>query len=75
MIMIDVDSSMLMSVGYDSTTKTLRSIFSSGKVYDYFEVPQEVYDQLISSESKGRYMSDAIIDMYSYQQVKAKRKY
>ena len=75
MMMIDVDSSMLMSVGYDSTSQTLRTVFNSGKTYDYFEVSQKVYEQLMSSESKGRYMRDEIIDMYSYQEVKGKRKY
>ncbi|ELS32443.1 hypothetical protein Pse7429DRAFT_2455 [Pseudanabaena biceps PCC 7429] len=75
MQMIDVDSSMLSSVGYDSATQTLRTVFNSGKTYDYFKVSQEVYDELIASESKGRYMRDEIIDMYSYQQVKRKSKY
>jgi len=74
MQMIDVESSMLSAVGYDPATQTLRALFNSGKTYDYFEVPQEVYDQLIESDSKGHYMSDAIIDLYPYHQVKKKRR-
>jgi hypothetical protein len=74
MQMIDVESSMLSAVGYDPATQTLRALFNSGKTYDYFEVPQEVYDQLIESDSKGHYMNDAIIDLYPYRQVKKKRR-
>ncbi len=39
MNMTDVDSSMILSVGYDAATRTLRVLFSSGKTYEYREVP------------------------------------
>lgn len=74
MKMIDIDSSMLMAVGYDPATQTLRAVFNSGKTYNYFKVPQEVYDQLMDSDSKGGYMRDLIIDQYPYEQVKANKR-
>lgn len=67
MKMIDVDSSMLSAVGYDPTTQTLRAVFNSGKTFDCFEIPQEVYDQLMDSDSQGGYMRDLIIDQYPYE--------
>ena len=69
-----IESIMLSAVGYDPSTQTLRALFNSGKTYDYFEVPQGVYDQLIESDSKGHYMCGEIIDVYPYHQIRKKRK-
>ena len=74
MQMIDIESSMLSAVGYDPATQTLRALFNRGKTYDYFEVPQQVYDQLIESDSKRHYMRDEIIDAYPYHQIRKKRR-
>ncbi len=69
-----VESSMIEAVGYDAKTQTLEVIFSSGKVYRYFEVPQEVYANLLTADSKGSYMRDVVIDGYPYEQVKLRRR-
>ncbi len=74
MQIIDIESSMLSAVGYDPATQTLRALFNSGKTYDYFEVPQQVYDQLIESDSKGHYMRNEIIDAYPYHQISKETK-
>jgi hypothetical protein len=74
MQMIEVDSSMLSAVGYDPATKTLRAVFNSGKTYNYFKVPQEVYDQLMDDDSKGGYMRSLIIDQYPYEEIKANKR-
>ena len=52
MQMIEVDSSMLKAVGYNSATHTLRAVFNGGKTYDYFEVSRKVYEQLLDDDSK-----------------------
>lgn len=74
MQMIEVDSSMLKAVGYNSATQTLRAVFNGGKTYDYFEVSRKVYEQLLDDNSKGSYMRSLIINQYPYQEVKKKRK-
>lgn len=55
MIMNHVFSSNLDSVGYDPQTQTLRIRFHSGGLYDYHNVPQSIYEQLMTANSKGKY--------------------
>ena len=52
---ISVLSSVIRSAGYNSLTSTLEIEFVSGAVYQYSDLPAEVYAALISSESKGSY--------------------
>ncbi|HEX9028785.1 MAG TPA: KTSC domain-containing protein [Anaerolineales bacterium] len=61
-----VESSMLASIGYDPKSQLLVVLFNSGKVYEYYNVPPEVYQGLMSAESKGGYMNSQIIDVYPY---------
>lgn len=49
-----VSSSNLRAVGYDPATKVLRIEFHNG-VYDYFNVPEEIYIGLLRAPSKGSF--------------------
>lgn len=51
---IPVKSSNIISVGYDPSAKTLEIEFNSG-VYQYFQVPQSVADELLAAPSVGKY--------------------
>ncbi len=64
-----VSSSAISSVGYDRKAKTLELEFSSGRVYDYYEVPPKVYAALMSAESKGRFVSEQIRGQYRSERV------
>ena len=64
MNLIKVDSSMIYAVGYDEKTQILEVVFKRTGVYRYRDVPKDVYEQLMESDSKGSYMRDLIIDMY-----------
>ena len=64
-----VSSSAISSVGYDRKAKTLELEFSSGGVYDYYEVPSKVYAELMSAESKGRFISERIRGQYRSERV------
>ncbi len=64
-----VSSSAISSVGYDRKAKTLELEFSSGGVYDYYEVPPKVYAALMSAESKGRFVSEQIRGQYRSERV------
>ncbi|PKK88353.1 MAG: KTSC domain-containing protein [Candidatus Wallbacteria bacterium HGW-Wallbacteria-1] len=52
---VSVKSSSLKSIGYDETSKTLEIEFSSGGIYQYYEVPKNVYLGLILAESPGKF--------------------
>ena len=55
MIRQPVESSNLRSVGYDEESRTLEIEFHSGAVYQYYDVPSEVYQELLSAPSLGKY--------------------
>ena len=50
-----VASSNVASVGYDPKTETLEVGFFDGSVYQYYNVPANMYYQFMKSGSKGRF--------------------
>ena len=68
MHMKPVVSSNLVSVGYDSQTQTLRIQFHNA-TYDYYNVPEGVYNGLMSAASHGEYHAAYIKNSYRYQRI------
>jgi hypothetical protein len=64
---------MLTSIGYDAEQHILELEFNSGKVYQYFEVPAQVYQDMMKNDSKGSYFRSVIDGAYNYVQVKRGR--
>ena len=69
MIRTPVNSSNLVSVGYDPISKTLEIEFIRSSVYQYFNVPEGLHLGLMRASSKGRYFRANIRDIYSYIRV------
>lgn len=65
-----VDSSNLASVGYEPVSQILEVEFNSGTVYQYFDVPQSEYDDLMAADSHGRYFNQNIRDVYRYNRIR-----
>lgn len=61
-----VASSNIRSVGYDKNRQTLEIEFSGGTIFQYFDVPEEAYQDIISSASIGRYFQGNIKSKFSY---------
>ena len=55
-----VSSSNLKAVGYDSESKTLQIEFLSGGLYEYYNVPESIYNGLMSASSHGSYFDKYI---------------
>ena len=55
-----VESSNLSEIGYDPETLTLEIQFKKGSVYQYYDVPVEVYDEFMESKSLGKSFSELI---------------
>ncbi len=60
-----VDSSNIERIGYDLNSSTLRIEFKSNRTYDYFNVPENVFNELRSSSSIGGYHTKNIKNTYS----------
>ncbi len=67
MNMISVNSSNLSSVGYENNTLYIR--FNSGSTYAYFDVPEHIFNELLSAGSKGQYHHQHIKNNYLYQKL------
>jgi KTSC domain len=65
-----VDSSSLRSVGYDSRSRTLEIEFHSGSAYQYLDVPQAVFEELLAQDSLGSYFNAEIRDVYACARVR-----
>ena len=55
-----VSSSNLKSVGYDPETQTLEIEFLNGGLYKYFNVPESIYNGLMSASSHGSYFDQYV---------------
>jgi hypothetical protein len=55
-----VDSSSIVSVGYDPRTFTLEIEFHNGRVYRYLQVPIAAYRLLLQAPSIGAFVNRQI---------------
>ena len=65
-----VDSSNIAAIGYDANSQTLEVEFLNGSIYQYYAVPQYIYDGLMSADSHGKYF-DANVkkEGYAYKRI------
>jgi len=61
-----VTSTNVIAVGYDPNTLTLEVEFKDGAVYQYFDVPETVYQELMRAGSIGQFMHANIRNNYRY---------
>ncbi|MFA5297699.1 MAG: KTSC domain-containing protein [Lutibacter sp.] len=64
---IPVESSNIASVGYDAEKMLLEIEFHHGAIYQYFDVPERVYEELMNSAAKGSYFMNEIKRNFKYQ--------
>lgn len=62
-------SSVVDTIDYFPENLTLRVKFISGLVYDYKDVPPEVFRTLKISGSKGRFLNFHIKGKYEYERI------
>lgn len=55
-----VSSSQIEAIGYDEASKTLAVKFKKGAVYQYQNVPAELYKQFSKAESLGKFFGATI---------------
>jgi lysyl-tRNA synthetase class 2 len=67
MVHVPVTSSLLQSVAYDSVKLVLQAKFTSGTIYNYFDVPPDIYKKLLAAESKGSYFIHEVRDCFEYE--------
>jgi hypothetical protein len=64
-----VESSLFTSAAYRPYARQLYLRFHDAKIYRYFDVPVEVYEAFLAAESKGRYFSRHIRNVFRYERI------
>jgi hypothetical protein len=64
-----LDSRAIASAGYDPSSRILEIEFSSGRVYEYADVPESVYSWLLRTPHKGAYLSRMINGRYAHRDI------
>ncbi|HAX79943.1 MAG TPA: KTSC domain-containing protein [Cyanobacteria bacterium UBA11372] len=62
--MLPVDSTMANSIGYDPDRQLLQIEFKNGSVYEYEGVDEETWEDLLETNSPGRYYNREIKGNY-----------
>lgn len=68
---IDVDSSTIISIGYDIVDDelVLEIKFKGERLYHYYSVAPKIYQELMQAESIGSYFNKNIAKKYKYRQI------
>lgn len=64
-----VTSSNVADVGYDAVSMTLEIGFKDGSVYQYFDVPESLHQELMCAESVGKFLNAHIKNSYRYTKI------
>ena len=64
-----VDSSNIAAIGFDEETQTLEIEFLNGRIYQYFDVPKNTFDELMSAPSKGKYFIEIIKGTFRFVKI------
>jgi len=62
-------SRAVVSAGYDPAARRLEIAFTSGRRYEFFEVPESVYQWFVRAKSKGTFVTRLINDKYRYREI------
>ena len=62
-------SSVIAAFYYDKKSLVLKVVFLSGLIYDYKNVPEEVYQRMKAAESKGTFLNAEIKDHYDFEKI------
>lgn len=65
-----VDSTMILSIGYDASQAILEVEFkSNGQIWQYFDVPEYLWYEMNSNGSVGKFLNASIKGLYSESRV------
>jgi len=66
---LPVDSSAVRSVGYDQKSLILEIEYTNGSIYDYYDVPPEIYQEFCEADSMGAFVNFRIKPNFQYREV------
>lgn len=64
-----VASTNIKAIGYEAKKQTLEVEFLNGSVYQYYNVPEHMHQQIMNAASKGQFLHLYIKNQYPYSRV------
>ena len=64
-----VVSSNIRTIGYEEATQTLEIEFLNSSIYQYYNVPQNIYSEMMKADSKGKFLHFYINNAYPNSRV------
>ncbi len=69
-ISVAIRSSNLNYASYNTTTKILTITFNNGSIYEYYEVPWQLFTKFRMAESQGKFFNTEIGKNFKYKKIK-----
>jgi hypothetical protein len=60
------ESSNIAQFAYDEDSQVLKVEFKNGSVYDYFDIPEHIFQAMRNAPSKGQYLAQEVKGRYRY---------
>lgn len=60
------ESSNIERFGYEESDNTLCVEFKKGGAYQYFDIPEHIFEAMKSAPSKGQFLAQQIKGIYRY---------
>ena len=62
---VEVESSWIKAVNYFAEEQALEVALRDGRTYVYFGVSKEIFDEMMSAESKGKFYNKLVKGSYN----------
>lgn len=66
LIHVDIKSSNIKSATYNTETTLLTIVFNNGSIYEYENVPWELFTKFRMADSQGAFLNANIKNKYSF---------
>lgn len=63
------ESSNIYKIGYEPSTSTLEVEFQDRSVYQYFDVPEQIWQGFKAADSKGKFLHYNVKGNFRYSRV------
>ncbi len=69
LIYVDIKSSNIKSATYNTETSSLSIVFNNESIYEYADVPWELFVKFRMADSQGAYLNANIKTKYSFKKI------
>ena len=63
------ESSNIVRLAYDVQAQVLAVEFKAGSTYNYYDIPEIIFEQMKAASSKGQFLAQQVKGSYRYARV------